>query len=164
MKVSDAWEQHAEKWIGWASESTFDGFFSGTWPTLRDVLPEPRGVTVDLGCGEGRAGRELVKLGHDVVGIDLAPTLLRAAAAQEPTFPVVRGDMTQVPLPDGVTALVVASCSLHDVDDLQGAIAEIGRILKPGGVLCAAMRIRRPPSPTSRRAATSSKTRAAATP
>lgn len=139
MSVSDAWEQHAQQWIAWARESLHDGFWSGTWPTLKGLLPQANGLTVDLGCGEGRAGRELTAVGHEVIGIDRSPTLLNAALGRAPRYPVVRGDMTSLPFPDGLAALVVASCSLQDVDDLDVALREAARILGPGGVLCAAI-------------------------
>jgi SAM-dependent methyltransferase len=139
MSVSDAWEAHAHDWIAWARTSQHDGFWFGTWPALRELLPAPGGMAVDLGCGEGRAGRELLRLGHRVIGVDRSPTLARAASTGDPAFPVVRADAAAVPITDEVVALVVASMSLMDVDDLERTVCEIARVLHPDGVLCAAI-------------------------
>ena len=138
MSVSDAWEEHAHDWIAW-SRTTHDGFWRGTWPALHSLLPAASGAAVDLGCGEGRAGRELLALGHDVVGVERSQTLAKAARAAEPAFPVALGDAAALPLRTGSVSLVVASCSLQDVDDLDSTVHEIARVLGPDGALCAAI-------------------------
>jgi SAM-dependent methyltransferase len=65
VSLAESWEQHAAEWVAWARTSEHDGFWDGTWPALRRLLPAPVGWAVlDLGCGEGRAGRELLNLGY----------------------------------------------------------------------------------------------------
>jgi SAM-dependent methyltransferase len=140
MSLAGSWEQHSAEWIAWARTSRHDGFWEGTWPALRPLLPPPTGTPVlDLGCGEGRAGRELLKLGYRVIGADRSPTLARAAAAASADIPVVLADAAALPLADRSTDLVVACMSLLDMDDLDGAVREIGRVLRPGGHLCLAV-------------------------
>lgn len=140
MSLAAAWEDHAEEWIAWARASAHDAFWDGTWPALRELLPGlVSGAVIDVGCGEGRAGRELIKLGHQVVGIEQSPTLAAAAATASPAFPVLRADAAAMPLPDQCTELVVACMSLLDFDDFEGAAGEIGRVLRPGGRLCLAV-------------------------
>jgi SAM-dependent methyltransferase len=140
VNLAGSWEQHADDWIIWARTSRHDGFWEGTWPALRQLLPAPpAGAVVDLGCGEGRAGRELLKLGYRVVGADRSPTLARAAAASCQALPVVLADAAALPFADHSTDLVVACMSLLDMDDFQGAVSEIGRVLRPGGHLCMAV-------------------------
>jgi SAM-dependent methyltransferase len=93
VSLSGAWEDHADEWIAWARTSSFDGFWKGTWPALRTLLPEPGpGPVIDVGCGEGRAGRELIKLGYQVVGVDRSPTLAAAASSARPAIPVLLAD------------------------------------------------------------------------
>lgn len=94
---------------------------------------------VDLGCGEGRAGREFIGLAHEVIGVERSPTLARAAKDAEVSFPILQADAAALPIADNVVSLVVASMSLMDVDDLASTMLEIGRVLRPGGVLCAAI-------------------------
>jgi SAM-dependent methyltransferase len=137
--VSSAWEQHANDWIAWARKPNHDAFWSDTWPTLESVLPVSTRLTVDLGCGEGRAGRQLTGLGYSVVGIERSPTLAHAAASGRDAIPVLRADSAALPIGNENAALVVACMSLQDVDDLENSIDEIARVLEPGGVLCAAI-------------------------
>jgi SAM-dependent methyltransferase len=139
VSLADAWEHNAADWIAWARAADHDAFWDGTWPALLEILPEPAGLTLDLGCGEGRAGRQLLARGGRVLGIERSPTLARAAATGSPALPVLQADAARLPLADGCIGLVVASMSLLDIDDLEGAIAQIGRVLRPGGVLCFAI-------------------------
>ena len=56
VTLADAWEENARDWMAWARAPMHDGFWDGTWPALRELLPEPDGPVLDLGCSEGRAG------------------------------------------------------------------------------------------------------------
>jgi ubiquinone/menaquinone biosynthesis C-methylase UbiE len=94
---------------------------------------------VDLGCGEGRLGRLLQADGYQVIGIDRSPTLARAAAAASPAWPVVLADAAALPIASQSVSLIVASMSLHDIDDLTGAIREASRVLRPGSQFCIAI-------------------------
>jgi SAM-dependent methyltransferase len=140
VSLASAWEDHAGEWIAWARASRHDGFQDGTWPALRALLPDagPR-PAIDVGCGEGRAARELLKLGHRVVGVERSPRLAAAAAAASPGLSVLLADAAALPLADQCADLVVACMSLLDVDDFPGTVREIGRVLRPGGRLCAAV-------------------------
>jgi SAM-dependent methyltransferase len=124
VSLASAWEDHADEWIEWARTSAHDGFSTGTWPALLAMLPEPgAGPVIDVGCGEGRAARELAGLGYRrIIGVERSPTLAAAAAVA-----------------DDSADLVLACMSLLDMDDFDGAVAEIGRVLRPGGRLCMAV-------------------------
>jgi SAM-dependent methyltransferase len=140
VSLSAAWEDHADEWIAWARSSRYDGFREGPWPALRELLPKPGpGPVIDVGCGEGRVGRELLKLGYQVVGIDRSPTLAAAASSACPEIPVLLADAAAMPFDDQSADLVVACMSLLDIDDFDGAVGEIGRVLRPGGRLCLAV-------------------------
>ncbi len=139
MSLADAWEEHAAEWIAWAREPDHDGFWSGTWPELVAVLPGPDGLTVEFGCGEGRASRHLMAAGHTVVSVELSPTLARGARTGDPPVAVAQADATAVPFPDECADLVVACMVLQDVDDLSGTASEVARVLRAGGHLCFAI-------------------------
>jgi SAM-dependent methyltransferase len=139
VTLGDAWEEHAQEWIAWARTAEHDGFWEGTWPALRAVLGPPGELTVEIGCGEGRAGRELVALGHTVIGIEQSPTLVRAARDADPPLNVMRGDAGRLPFPDAIAGTVVACMALQDVDDLRATTTEAARVLRPGGALCVAI-------------------------
>jgi SAM-dependent methyltransferase len=139
VSLGEAWERHADDWIAWARTSPHDHFADATWPQLHRLLPEPDGLTVEIGCGEGRVGRELLSLGHRVIGFELSPTLARAARHAEPPLSVVRADAAALPVADGAASLVVACMSLQDIDDLSSAVHEAARVLRPGGQFCIAI-------------------------
>jgi SAM-dependent methyltransferase len=65
--------------------------------------------------------------------------MARAARDASPELPVINGDATALPLPDGCADLVVAFMSLHDIDDMPRAVEEAGRVLTAGGALCIAI-------------------------
>lgn len=99
----------------------------------------PHGLTVDLGCGEGRFPRYLKAAGYQVIGIDTSPTLIEHARAADPAGDYRMADAAKLPFADASVQLVTALLSLHDMDDMNGAIAEAARVLEPGGRLCAAV-------------------------
>jgi SAM-dependent methyltransferase len=134
-----AWEANADVWTRWARQPGHDSY----WRFHRDVflglVPPPGGLTLDLGCGEGRVARDLAGRGHRVLALDAAPTMARRTAEAGGLAGVLRADATALPLPDAAADLVVAFMSLHDMDDMAGAVREIGRVLRPGGRLCFAI-------------------------
>jgi SAM-dependent methyltransferase len=139
MTLAEAWEQHAQEWIVWARTPNHDGFWEGTWPELRTILPQPAGPVVDVGCGEGRVGRQLAALGYTVVGVERSATLARAARRAQPPLAVTQADTARLPIGDALVSTVVACMALHDVDDLRATVTEAARVLRPGGHFCVAM-------------------------
>ena len=139
--VSGAWDANAEDWIAFARTPDHDHFFwRFSLPRLLELLPDDPGrLTIDLGCGEGRLARELQTRGHTVVGVDSSPRLAEAARAAEPPVQVLVADAAAVPLDDGIADLVVSSMALMTIDDLDGTIAEVARLLRPGGRFCFSM-------------------------
>src|SRR5919202_5250989 len=104
-------------------------------PALVALLPAPGRLTVDVGCGEGRLARELKARGHRVVGIEGSPALAAAAREADADFTVHVADAAAMPLDDGAAELAVTSMSLLNIDDLDGAVREVARVLAPGGGL-----------------------------
>lgn len=100
------------------------------------VLPGAR--VLDLGCGYGRATRELADAGYRVVGADSSPAMLARARVERPDLELVR--LTPGPLPfadesfDAACLLAVLTC-VPDPDDREGLAAELVRVLRPGGWL-----------------------------
>ena len=100
-RLRGSWDAHAQEWINWVRGRggrtvTGASIGSASWRSS----PAPGRLTVDIGCGEGRVGRDLQKLGHKVLGIDLSPTMCQAAATHPEPQPVVQGDATKLPLSD----------------------------------------------------------------
>ena len=136
----EAWEAHAEGWIRWARTPGHDYHYEQlNLPAFLDLLPPAGQLTVDVGCGEGRLGRVLADRGHAVVGVDSSPTLVSVARDAGGYREVLETKADSTPLPDACADLVTAFMSLHDMDDLAGAIAEAARVLVRSGRLCFAV-------------------------
>lgn len=94
---------------------------------------------LDLACGAGRHARAMAALGLEVLGIDLSPDLLRAAAtAGGGVRGYVRGDMRRVPArgPFHAVTMFFTSFGYFGTDGENAAVlAEVGRVLSPGGRL-----------------------------
>lgn len=101
------------------------------WGLLDGIAP---GDALDLACGTGRHARRMVELGHRVEGVDLTPEMLKHAAASVPQASFREGDLRAIPAPSESYDLVVCGLALAHVADLATAIAEIARVLRPGGV------------------------------
>jgi SAM-dependent methyltransferase len=138
-ELSRAWHEHAANWIAWARKPGHDSYWVFHRDVFLELVPEPSGRTLDLGCGEGRLSRDLAALGHDVVGVDASPTMLAAAREAAPELEVHQADAAALPFEDASFGLVVAFMSLQDVGNLDGAIRECSRVLLPGGRLCIAI-------------------------
>jgi 2-polyprenyl-6-hydroxyphenyl methylase/3-demethylubiquinone-9 3-methyltransferase len=93
----------------------------------------PNAVLVDVGCGAGLLAPHVQGKGYLHVGVDLVTSALEQAAAHG-VVPV-RGDATALPLPDGCADVVSAGELLEHVYDLPGAVREVCRVLRPGGLL-----------------------------
>jgi len=104
-----------------------------------ELLPPPGRLTLDIGSGEGRLARHLAAFGHRVVACDYAWTLIAAARTEDSTISAVQADAARLPLRDEVADLAIAFMSLQDVDDMQSAVEEVGRVLTTGGRLCVAV-------------------------
>jgi SAM-dependent methyltransferase len=136
-RASEHWEAEAENWVRWARAPGHDSYVWYAESFLRGIVPVPGSRTLEMGCGEGRVVRDLVAGGHKVVGIDMSPTLIRAARRADRAGMYVRGDAAGLPFDDASFDLVVAYNSLMDFEDMPGAVAEATRVLTSGGRLCA---------------------------
>jgi SAM-dependent methyltransferase len=139
VNLSEAWEGEAKRWIQWARTLGHDSYWQFHRDQFLRLLPAPGRQTVDIGCGEGRLGRDLKKLGHRIVAIDSSPSLVAAAHGFDPSMDVRLADATALPLEDASADLAVAFMSLQDIDEMPAAIREAARVLEPGGRLCLAI-------------------------
>jgi SAM-dependent methyltransferase len=90
---------------------------------------------LELGCGTGIFLEKAARSGARVVGLDLSMDLLAKAHARlvgVPNVVLVRGNAERVPCPDATFDAVYGSSVLHHLD-LDRALAEVLRVLRPGG-------------------------------
>jgi len=71
------------------------------------IVPDPFGLTLEVGCGEGRVARDLLRRGHRVVAVDSSPTLLRYARSADPASAYLLADAAMLPFAAGSFDLVV---------------------------------------------------------
>jgi len=102
---------------------------------ILDLLPDVSGKTVlDLACGSGRYLKKLLDLGSKVpLGLDVSPEMLRRA--RQLTANLVRGDLLHLPFQPRSFEVVTCGVAVGYVRDLSGALAEMSRVLTPGGVV-----------------------------
>jgi ubiquinone/menaquinone biosynthesis C-methylase UbiE len=103
------------------------------------ALRLPAGAHVlDVGTGPGRLPVEIARRNPQVwvTGLDVSPRMIEAArAAIEPGQQVIAevGDVGRLPYRDGSVDLVVSTLSQHHWPDPAAALAELSRVLAPGG-------------------------------
>ncbi|MFB6240432.1 MAG: cyclopropane-fatty-acyl-phospholipid synthase family protein, partial [Gemmatimonadota bacterium] len=97
----------------------------------------PGDRVVDVGCGYGATAAQIAEeTGARVTGVTVSPKQHRRArrrAEEVPDLTFLLGDWLDNPLPDGRFDAAVACESLSHMASLPGAIAEIHRVLRPGG-------------------------------
>ena len=99
-------------------------------------------MVVDLGCGTGQLTQRLIRGFPDanIVGVDLSDGMLTEAAVRlrqvgSDDQPLVRADALQLPFAPSSIDLVVCTESFHWYPDQAAALAELARVLNPGGRL-----------------------------
>ena len=108
---------------------------------IADLACELAGVTagdhvVDVGCGPGAAAREAARRGAQVTGVDPASVMLGMArrltrAGRSVTW--TDGAAEDLPLADGAATVVWSLAAVHHWPLLDEGIAEVRRVLRPGG-------------------------------
>ncbi len=93
-----------------------------------------RGRVLEIGVGTGRIALPLRDAGVDVTGVDLSVPMLERLLAKG-AAPVVAGDATRLPFSDASFGAALAVHVLHLIPPWRDAIAELARVVRPGGVL-----------------------------
>ncbi|KAL3845798.1 hypothetical protein ACJIZ3_003201 [Penstemon smallii] len=136
---------------GWRQSFSLWGGFPGPekeFELIKDYLkPVVGGNIVDASCGSGMFSRLFAKSGlfSLVVALDFSETMLQQCyefIKQEDDFPeenlvLVRADISRLPFASSSVDAVHAGAALHCWPSPSAAVAEISRVLKPGGVFVA---------------------------
>jgi SAM-dependent methyltransferase len=134
--MDHGWDHSARAWIDVIGE---DGDWGRKYvldaPMLAEVDAMAPRRLLDLGCGEGRFCRLAAARGITTVGIDPTAALIDEARRRHPEGDYRVEGAEALSLDDASVDLVVAYLSLIDIADLDAALRECRRVLRPGGHL-----------------------------
>ena len=119
-------------WLYDACCALIERFGLGRW--RRWLVGGAAGRTLDVGCGTGR-NLPLFDARARVIGLDPTRDSLLAARRRAPGVPLIQGDAQALPFRDGVFDTVVSGLVFCSVPDPARGLAEVKRVLRPGGTL-----------------------------
>ena len=105
---------------------------------LLEALATPGTRALDAACGTGRHAAHLARLGCTTTGVDQSDAMLDVARAKVPGATFVTGDLRALPFDDGAFDLAVVALALSHLPDPADGLAELARVLRPGGRLVVA--------------------------
>ncbi len=101
------------------------------------------GPACDLGCGPGHLARYLHERGLEVVGVDLSPVMVGLARRLNPGIEFRQGNMLSLDIEEGAWGGIAAFYSIIHIPrtEVSAALAEMKRVLRPGGLLLLAFHV-----------------------
>jgi ubiquinone/menaquinone biosynthesis C-methylase UbiE len=103
--------------------------------SLLAPLLRPDVVVLDAACGTGRHLSWLAGVGHHAIGVDISKSMLQRASTAAPDGWLIEGDLRALPLAQGSVDLAICSLVLCHLPEIESALRELARVLRPGGVL-----------------------------
>jgi SAM-dependent methyltransferase len=102
--------------------------------------PDPQALVLDIATGTGNTALAFAPFVRRVVGIDFTPEMLAEAADLTEqkcigNLDLCLADVMALPFPDSAFDLVLSRRAPHHFSDIKGALKEMTRVLRPGGVL-----------------------------
>jgi SAM-dependent methyltransferase len=128
----DPWDAHAQWWQDEFTDGADPEYTDQILPLIAERLPRG-GAVLDVGCGEGQVARLAASLGARSVGLDPSGAQVREAVARGGGPAYARGSAAALPVRTAAVDAAVACLVFEHIDDLDGAIAEVARVLRAGG-------------------------------
>lgn len=121
----------------WMQRRIFEPVQRTVLALAADVVAKPTAI-LDVGCGTGRLLRlaEDRFAGVELVGVDAAMEMVKQAVASRPAGSAIRFQQAtaeQLPFPDSQFDLVLSTLTFHHWHDQSKGVAEVARVLAPGG-------------------------------
>ena len=118
-----------ERYASWQHRTRWDATLTWRIRTLLD--PQPGETLIDVGCGAGHLCIALGQRGIQCIGVDSSPAGCRVLEERDGS--AVLGDMHALPHPDAAFDLAACSHVLEYTLEPVGFLAEVRRVLRPGG-------------------------------
>ncbi len=149
-------EEHRPDWAH-SFGGVADAYERGrpTYPVeaVQWMLGEQPLTVLELGAGTGKLTRVVNQLGHDVHATDPDPAMLEVLEREVPGVRTAEASAEEIPLADASVDAVIAAQAFHWFD-LDRALPEIARVLRPGGRVCLVWNYRNEKIPWVRRLGT----------
>jgi len=107
------------------------------------TVVRPGDEVLDVCCGTGDLAIADARAGGRVTGLDFSEEMLARARRKAPALEWIRGDLLELPFPDERFDAATVGFGVRNVEDLDRALGELRRVLRPGGRL-AILEITRP--------------------
>ncbi len=131
----DLWESHADWWIEGFTEGADAEYEEQILPLAAAELAGYDSI-LDIGCGDGQISRMMAGLGATVTGIDPTWNQISVAGKRSGGASYVRATASEIPFETASFDAAVACLVFEHIDALEQAIAEVARVVKPGGLFC----------------------------
>lgn len=103
--------------------------------TTKAIEPRPGMKILDLAAGTGSSSEPLAAAGADVIPADFSEGMLAAGRKARPHLPFTKADALNLPFADGEFDVATISFGLRNTQKTAKALAEMYRVVKPGGLL-----------------------------
>lgn len=103
--------------------------------TTKLIQPRPGMKILDLAAGTGSSSEPLAAAGADVIPADFSEGMLAAGRTARPHLPFTKADALNLPFADGEFDVATISFGLRNTQKTAKALAEMYRVVKPGGTL-----------------------------
>lgn len=131
--MSDPWEDHAEWWQREFTDGVDPEYTEQILPLIHQHLPRG-GCLLDVGCGEGQVARMASELNDmAVVGVDPAMTQVTVATERAGGPVYLQGSAAALPVATAGVDAAIACLVFEHIEDLDAALGEVARVLRPGG-------------------------------
>jgi SAM-dependent methyltransferase len=101
---------------------------------LDDLALRPGKIALELGAGTGKFTKILTQTGADVIAVEPVAAMLQQLCIDQPQVRTLRAHAQHLPLNDGAVDVVICAQSFHWFAT-RAVLAEMHRVLKPGGAL-----------------------------
>ena len=140
-KVLQEMEVH-DQWVGHFRSAENEPFYDLAFDFIaRQFGSDTAQPVVDAGCGTGVKSMHLARRGYKVIGLDISDSILTQAAAAatkaglQKNIEFRRADLTDIDLPSQTASRMICWGVLMHVPAIEKAVAELSRLIAPGGTL-----------------------------